>query len=76
MVNTLSLLAGSRYLLTFTRSDVRPLPNKSYAAPIRGVMSLKPVTPSDRGNRKGVARNCDGAVTPFSPSGYQLHACS
>lgn len=76
MVKTLSLFAGSRYLLTLTRSDVLPLPNKSYAAPMRGVMSWKPVTPSDRGNVNGVARNSDGAKTPFSPSGYQLHACS
>ena len=44
---------------------------------MRGVMSLKPVTPSEFGKDvNGVARNRDGPMTPFSPAGNQLHACS
>src|SRR4029450_244907 len=39
MVYCASLLAACRYLLTFTLSDVLPLPKTSYAAPMRGVMS-------------------------------------
>src|SRR5438067_12808839 len=33
-------VAASRYLPAFTLSDVLPLPNRSYAMPKRGVMSL------------------------------------
>ena len=47
------LFALCRYLPTFTFSDVFPVPNTSYAAPMRGVMSLKPFTPSVRENMMG-----------------------
>ena len=59
----------------FTFTDVLPFPNRSYAAPIRGVMSWKPVTPSCRGKMKRLPNRLS-AVMPFSPSGNQLHACS
>src|SRR5215218_6364456 len=46
--NRLPTLAPCRYLPRFTFTAVLPLPNRSYAAPIRGVRSLYPVTPSAR----------------------------
>src|SRR5689334_22868880 len=76
MMNGPSLLAGCRYLLKLPFTDVLPLPKTSHAAPMRGVMSLKPSTPFFSGNWNGVAWNRDGANTPFSPPGNQLQACS
>src|SRR6185369_16665392 len=77
MMNGPSLLAGCRYLLKLPFTDVLPLPNTSHATPMRGVMSLKPVTPSFSGNWNGVGWKRDGANTPFSPPpGNQLQACS
>src|SRR6266542_2535610 len=49
VVYRLPFCAVSRYLLIFTFTDVLPFPKRSYAAPMRGVTSLKPVTPSCRG---------------------------
>ena len=75
-VKTLSLLAGCRYLLKDTFSDVLPLPNTSYAAPSRGVMSWNPFTPSFRGNTIGDVTKGPALRMPFSPSGNQLRAYS
>src|SRR4030095_15189536 len=43
IVYWLPFCAVSRYLLMFTFRDVLRVPKRSYAAPIRGVMSWKPV---------------------------------
>ena len=59
----------------FTFSDVLPLPNTSKAAPMRGVMSWKPVTPRCSGKMKRLPNRLSDTM-PFSPSGNQLHACS
>src|SRR5665213_719971 len=48
--------AAARYLPTFTFTDVLPLPNTSYAAPKRGVMSLYDV-PACAGKTVGVSMN-------------------
>src|SRR5437773_4629041 len=55
---------------------VLPLPNRSYAAPKRGVRSLYALTPSVRGNVIGAALNRDVTVVPLFSAGLKLQARS
>src|SRR5439155_11631563 len=65
-------LAPCRYLPRLTLSAVLPVPNTSNAAPMRGVMSLYPVTPSVRA-KLAPGKNRDwGSVC----AGNQLHGWS
>ena len=69
-------VAAARYFPSVTLTAVLPFPNRSYASPIRGVMSLYPVTPSVAGNVIGAALNRDVCGAPFPSDGNQLHARS
>src|SRR5262245_12136234 len=70
------LFALCRYSPTFTFSDVFPWPKRSYAHPMRGVMSLYPVTPFDFGNVIGWAFHTEVSGAPLCSAGNQLQARS
>src|SRR5262245_11864699 len=65
-------LAPCRYFPRFTLSAVLPLPKRSYAAPMRGVTSLYPVTPSVFANVVPGKKRFAGSFV----SGNQLHGRS
>src|ERR1700730_3440634 len=68
----LPTLAPCSYLPPLTLSAVLPLPKTSYAAPIRGVMSLYPVTPGVFGKLTPGKKVLAGCVT----AGNQLQGRS
>src|SRR5262245_7711660 len=75
----LPTLAPCRYLPTLTLSAVLPVPNTSYAAPMRGVMSLYPVTPGVLGKLtpgKNVLAGCVTAGNQLHGWSYRMAPCS
>ena len=75
-VNTLSLLAGCRYLLKLALNGRLAVAEHVVGEAHARRDVVEPFTPSVSGNTIGAELYGDVPRMPFSPPGNQLHACS